>query len=111
MAISAIHQFSIYHATKDVKFGSKNIAKNDFFALANNKILGISDTLESITLSAIDNVLKEEEYEVITLFYGKDISPEYIDGLIEKLYELGYDSEFAAVPTFETIYDITVTFE
>lgn len=109
--LSAIHQFSIYHATKDVKFGSKNIAKNDFFALANNKILGISDTLESITLSAIDNVLKEEEYEVITLFYGKDISPEYIDGLIEKLYELGYDSEFAAVPTFETIYDITVTFE
>ncbi len=109
--LSGIYQFSIYHAIKDVKYGSKKINKNDFFALSNNKILDVQDTLESITIHTIESVLKKQDYEVITLFYGKYISPEYIEHLLEKIAELGYESEIATVSTFETIYDITVTFE
>lgn len=109
--ISEIYQFSIYHAVKDVKYGSRKIDKNDFFALSNNKILDVRNTLDSITIHTINSVLQKQIYEVVTLFYGKYISPEYIEHLVEKLKELGHDAEFATVSTYETIYDITVTFE
>ena len=109
--LSGIYQFSIYQAVRDVKYGDRKIDKNDFFALSNSKILDVEETLESIALHTIDAILKKQEYEVITLFYGKAVSQDYIESLVEKLYGLGYDSEFATVSTFETLYDITVTFE
>ena len=77
----------------------------------NKKILDVEDTLESIALHTIDTILKKEDYQVVTLFYGRSVSEEYIESLIEKLGELGHYTEFAAVSTFETLYDITVTFE
>lgn len=109
--LSGIYQFSIYQAVRDVKYGDRKIDKNDFFALSNSKILDVEETLESIALHTIDAILKKQEYEVITLFYGKAVSQDYIESLVEKLYGLGYDAEFATVSTFETLYDITVTFE
>lgn len=110
--LSHIYQFSIYKAVRDVKYGDKKIDKNDFFALSDNKkILDVEDTLESIALHTIDTILKKEDYQVVTLFYGRSVSEEYIESLIEKLGELGHYTEFAAVSTFETLYDITVTFE
>ena len=109
--LSSIYQFSIYQAVRDVKYGDRKIDKNDFFALSNSKILDVEDTLEAITLHTIDGILKKQDYEVITLFYGKSVSDEYIESLVEKLNELGHDAEFATVSTFETLYDITVTFE
>ena len=109
--ISGIYQFSIHHATKSVKFGNRRIEKNDFFALANNKILDVKDSLNSVTLQTVSSVLDKHCYEVITLFYGKYVSEEYIENLLEQLNELGYDAEFATVSTDETIYDIIITFE
>lgn len=109
--LSSIYQFSIYQAVRDVKYGDRSIDKNDFFALSNSKILDVEDTLEAITLHTIDGILKKQDYEVITLFYGKSVSDEYIESLVEKLNEMGHDAEFATVSTFETLYDITVTFE
>ena len=101
----------IYHATKDVKFGNEKIDKNDFFALRNNKILAVRDTLESIALHTVEMTLKKEEYAVVTLFYGKFISAEYMERLVDKLSSFGYDAEIATVSTLETNYDITITFE
>ena len=109
--LSSIYQFAIYHATKDVKFGNEKIDKNDFFALRNNKILAVRDTLESISLHAVEMTLVKEEYAVVTLFYGKFVSSEYMERLVDKLSGMGYDVEFATVSTLETNYDITVTFE
>ena len=55
--------------------------------------------------------MKKQDHEVITLFYGKYISPEYIDILVEKINALTYEVEIAIVPTYETVYDITLNFE
>ena len=109
--LSALYQVSIYQAVKDVKYGSKTIRKDDFFALSNNKILDVQDTLEDITLRTVESVLQKNAYEVVTLFYGKRILPEYVDHLLEELRNLGYDAEIAAVSTLESVYDITVIFE
>ncbi len=109
--LSRLYQVAIYHAVKDIKFGSRKISKNDFFALSGNHILAVNDTLESATVGVINDVLTEKGCDVVTLFYGKYIAPEYMEHLVERLEALGHETEFAAVPTYETVYDVTVTFE
>ena len=82
--LSGIYQFSIYHAVKEVQFGATKIHKNDFFALSGDDILAVKDSLEAVTLATIDRTGKKQEWNVVTLFYGKNISPEYISLLQKK---------------------------
>jgi dihydroxyacetone kinase-like predicted kinase len=109
--LGSIDQYSVYHAAKDVKFGDRSIDKNDFFSLSGKELLNVSDSLDSVVLDTLDAILNSRECDVVTLFYGKQISSEHAESLIEKIDRMGYDVETAALPTFETVYDITVTIE
>ena len=109
--ISSLYQVSIYHAQKDIKYGSRHISKNDFFALADNKILNISATLGDAVTETVAQALNKNDYSIVTLFYGKSVSEDYLDLLTDNLYKLGLDIEIARVPTYETIYCISIAFE
>lgn len=109
--LSGMYQLSIYHAVKEVQFGATKIHKNDFFALSGDDILSVKDSLEAVTLDTINLIVRKQEWNVMTLFYGKNISPEYITLLAEKINAQGYDFELATVATEESAYDITLAFE
>lgn len=109
--IPSIYQVSVYHAVRNVKYGSRTINKNDFFTLSSNKILDVDSTVEAVTVSTVDRILKEKAYDVVTLYYGKSVSSEIIENLVDSLNELGHCTEFATVSTLETMYEITITFE
>ena len=109
--LASIDQYSVYHAAKDVKFGDRAIDKNDFFSLSGKELLYVSDSLDSVVLDTLESLLSQRECDVVTLFYGKQVSSEHAESLIEKIDRMGYDLETAALPTYETIYDITVTVE
>lgn len=109
--LSNICSLSIHHATKNVTFGGTEIVQNEFFAISEKTLLGVSASLEEIVISTVDAALKEHDCAVLTLFCGKYIASEYADHLAEKIEELGYDIEIAIVPTYETVYDVTITFE
>ena len=105
------YQYSVYRAVKDVNYESKSIRRNEFFALSGKTLLNVRDTLEDAVLDTADKALKERGADIVTVYYGKDISPDYIELLTEKLEALGDGVEVVAVSTFETSYDITVTLE
>lgn len=109
--ISNMYQLSVYRAAKDIKFGNKRVAKNAFFALANNKILHTADTLEDVALYVVCHTMEREEYAVVTLFYGSDVAQEYMEYLTEKIQALGLDVEVATVATGESMCELTLTFE
>lgn len=109
--ISGLTEFSLYVATKDVTFGSKRIAKNAFFSLADNNILATGRTLEEVTLSTLKNILGKNQYSVVNLFYDADMADEYIDGLINAIDALGFDVEVSAVMIGESTSRLTVTCE
>ena len=67
--ISRLYQLSIYQANKDFKFGKKIVKENEFFALSNHKILNVSHTLENVTLDTVKDILTNNNYSVITLYY------------------------------------------
>ena len=109
--VSEIYRISVYRAEKDVTFGSKSIRKNEFFALADKEILSVGDTLANATVSSIKAVLDEKDCSVLTLFYGKDISDEYIEILSSDLSHMCKGTEIATVATHDKTCDLTITFE
>lgn len=109
--ISNIYQLSIFQATKDIKFDKKTVKENEFFALSNNKILNKGNTLEAITLDIIKDVLHSNDYSVVTLYYGKNVSNEYIDFIMELINSADLGAEVACVSTKEVLYSLTITFE
>jgi dihydroxyacetone kinase-like predicted kinase len=109
--LSSLYHVTVYQAIKDIKFGNRNVLKNEFFALSDNKILNIAPTLRDVTLRTVEHTLNKNDYAVVTLFYGKNVSDDLIDILISVINELGFDVEIARVATFETSYCISITFE
>lgn len=109
--ISGIFQLSIYQAAKDIRYGSKRVSKNAFFALANNQILHTAADLEDVTLQVVKSVVADRECYVVRMFYGSDIAEEYMEYLIERIMEMNLDVEVAAVPAGESTCALTVTFE
>ena len=85
--------------------------KNEFFALADKEILSVGDTLANATVSSIKAVLDEKDCSVLTLFYGKDISDEYIEILSSDLSHMCKGTEIATVATHDKTCDLTITFE
>ena len=109
--ISGITEFSLYIATKEVSFGSKRIAKNDFFSLTNNNILATGGTLEEVTITTLRKLLTKNEFSVVNLFYNADMAEEYVDGLKNAIYALGFDIEVSSVMVGESSCRLTVTCE
>ena len=109
--ISRIYQSTIYQANKDFKFGRKNVKEHEFFALSNQKILNIASSLDNITVDTVKDILENNSYSVITLYYGINISEEYIEYITDLILKLNLDVEVASVETKESVYCLTITFE
>ena len=52
-ALANAYEISVYHATRDVKYGSRKIKRNEFFALCDKELLEVTGTLEETTLKSI----------------------------------------------------------
>ena len=101
----------IYHATRDVNFGSHTIKQNDLFAMSDKKIISVRSSLEAVTLDVFKHVDSTEKKSFATLFYGENIAEEYVDSLIEKIKETNGDIEISAMGTNETLYSLMIAFE
>ena len=109
--LSGITEFSLYVAGKEVSFGSKRIAKNEFFSLSHNNILATGTTLEAVTLATLKKLLADNDFSVVNLFYSADMAEEYIEGLIGAIDSLGFDIEISTVMIGESACRLTVTCE
>lgn len=109
--IAGLYEIGIYHATKDATYGSKQIARNAFFSLSDKKILQIGTSLRAVTVETVQKTLENADYSVLTVFCGKDMAEEYVDGLLQSIEALDLDLEIAAVYTEETLYSLSLLFE
>lgn len=109
--ISKIYQLTIYQANKDFKYGKKHVKENEFFALSNQKILNIASSLDNVTIDTVKDILENNNYNVITLYHGSNVTEEYIEYITDLIIKLNLDIEVASVNTGESVYCLTITFE
>ena len=110
-AIAGLFCTGIYHAVRDVQFGSRTIMQNDFFSMSDKKIIGVGASLEEVTLDTVKHAVSVGEYSFLTLFYGENIAEEYVQFLVEKINEAAPDIEISAISTNETLYSLMLAFE
>jgi len=109
--ISSIYSVSLLRSAQNLIYGEKIIEKNNFFSATTNEVLFIGDTLREVASKTINNILEQEDYCVITLFYGQNTTEEEIALLIEDINQANPFVEIFTLPTESVSYELTISFE
>lgn len=110
-AIANIYEVDVVRAVRDSQFGDISIAKGDYFSMAGDDVLKTGDSIESIVLGTIKEVLQKSDYTVINLFYGQAVSLQQMERLEEQIQDLRLDVEVCLISTQDAIYDLILSFE
>jgi DAK2 domain fusion protein YloV len=87
-SLSDVQTGEITIATRTVEIDGVNVNEGQYISLLNGKLLMSAGNLKDATLGFLDKV-NAKEYELITLFYGKDVSRREVDSIadaIRKIY-------------------------
>ena len=88
--IEAVHTGQVTYAVRDTVIEDKEIKQGDFMGLGDKGILSVGSSMEAVTLDMIDEMMSDET-ELISIYYGSDITEKEAQELIGKLEEK-YDS-------------------
>ncbi|HPD37372.1 MAG TPA: DAK2 domain-containing protein [Mesotoga infera] len=94
-AADAVTPISITYAVRDSSMKGKKIKKGEYIAIGKDGLLGSDKKLDKLVQDSIKAVIgKESNREVVTVFYGSDVSEETAAKLAETLSSNFSDLEF-----------------
>ncbi len=109
--IDNILQISVYRATKDFKFGSSEISRNEYFSIRQNNVVCFGGDVNDVVVKTVEKIVKEKECNVLTLFYGGNVNQEKAETIKRQIEELKVDFEVGIISTFESAYSLMLVFE
>ena len=100
----------ITYAVRDTVIDDKTIKEGDIMGLGDGGLLAVGENIEDTTLETIA-ALVDEDSEIISLYYGEDVSEEDAENLTEKLEEKYPDCEVELNQGGQPIYYYVVSVE
>ncbi|SHJ60858.1 hypothetical protein SAMN02745227_00202 [Anaerobranca californiensis DSM 14826] len=85
-AITNVKSGQVTFAVRDSKFNDLEIKEGNILGIAENKIEVIGQDVEETTLKLLEKLITEDS-EIVTIFYGEDISKEQGEKLIDNIME------------------------
>lgn len=85
-ALDNVKAGQVTHAVRTTSVNGFNIKEGDIIGLDDKKILAKSNSIETTVLALLDK-LKEDSHEVITLYYGQEVSEADAEALAGKVQE------------------------
>ncbi|MBQ8434010.1 MAG: DAK2 domain-containing protein, partial [Clostridia bacterium] len=82
----------VTYAVRDTVVGNLTIKKGDVIGLDKGQIVKVGKDMETVTTELIDSMMTEDK-EVITLYYGADVTADEAEAFAEKLQESHPDAE------------------
>ena len=92
-AFSTIDAGQVTYAVRDTVIDSLVIKKGDIIGIDKGKIVRSGKDIQNVTTALIESMLTEDK-EVVTLYYGQDVSEEDAEAYISSLEEKHPDIEF-----------------
>ncbi|MBQ2711616.1 MAG: DAK2 domain-containing protein [Clostridia bacterium] len=92
-AFSTIDAGQVTYAVRDTVIDSLVIKKGDIIGIDKGKIVRSGKDIQDVTTALIESMLTEDK-EVVTLYYGQDVSEEDAEAYISSLEEKHPDIEF-----------------
>ncbi len=85
-AIDNVASGQVTYAVRITTMNGFKLKEGDIIGLDNKRILAKGENVDETTLKLI-KALKNDEHEVITLYYGKDVTEEEAEALVAKVQE------------------------
>lgn len=102
-AMAAVKSGQVTYAVRDTQLEGKSIETGDIIAIGENKILSVTKEVETAVKELIAELV-EDSSDVITLYYGEDISEAEAQKLAEFLQntypELDVEIQFGGQPLY-----------
>ena len=100
----------ITKAVRDVTLGGKSIKTGDYIAISDGEVTVISDTAENAVMDFVSQI-DTDEYEIVTLFVGKDVSEDERASLTERIEDEYPDLTLEVYVGGQDVYDYLIAVE
>lgn len=93
-AVSTVITAEVTHAVRNTRMNGFAVKEGDIIGISDKKIVAVGQSIED---TVVDTVVasKNDDIEMVTLYYGEEVKEEDAGKLVERLEELFPDMEFA----------------
>ena len=109
-ALSLVKTGQITYAVRDTHIDDKEIKEGNIMGIGDHSILAVGEDIAEITKETIRQ-MTDEDSELISVYYGEDITEEAAQALGEELQELYPDCEVEVYEGGQPIYYYVVSVE
>ncbi len=109
-AAGLVHTVTLTYAARDSVFDDAEIKAGDYLALLENKLLCSNNDIEAVS-AEISATVAGFEPELISVYYGEDVSEDEANTLARKLEEENPDAEVTVVNGGQPVYYYIISAE
>lgn len=92
-ALSHIKTCEVTHAVRDAQHGEMFIRAGQYMGIVEGDIAFVSDNIEDVIINTLKQVITNQD-ELITLYYGEDITEEQAENMLQKISEIYPNTDF-----------------
>lgn len=100
----------VTYAVRDTEIDDKKIAQGDYMGIGDKGILSVGKEMKDVTVEMITEMVDEDSDELISIYYGEDISEEDANALSEKIEEkypdLDVELQYGGQPIYYYIVSV-----
>ena len=109
-AMTHVKTGQVTYAVRDTKIDDKEIRQGDIMGIGDKGILAVGQGIEDITVETLKEMV-DEDTEIISIYYGADVTEEDAEQLCERLEELYPDFDVEINQGGQPIYYYIVSVE
>ena len=102
-SLSSVKTIQITYSVRNTTFNDLEIEKDDYLAVSDGEIKGVGKSIEAVIFESIDHTLNDNS-EILSVYYGSDVSEEEANEIVEKLEEKYPDLEIDIYSGGQPIY-------
>lgn len=93
-AVSTVITAEVTHAVRNTRMNGFAVKEGDIIGISDKKIVAVGQSVEDTVVDTVA-ASKNDNIEMVTLYYGEEVKEEDAGKLVERLEELFPDMEFA----------------
>ena len=109
-AMTHVKTGQVTYAVRDTKIDDKEIRQGDIMGIGDKGILAVGQGIEDITVETLKEMV-DEDTEIISIYYGADVTEEDAEALCERLEKLYPDFDVEINQGGQPIYYYVVSVE
>jgi len=100
----------VTYAVRDTEIDNKKIAQGDYMGIGDKGILSVGKEMKEVTLEMIAEMVDDENDELISIYYGEDISEDEASALSEEIEtkypDLDVELQYGGQPIYYYIISV-----